>query len=159
MDDSTVSLMRANESHQPALLRLIALFCDVDGHPFDETRIKAALMPLLEHDDFGRIYLIVSQDEAEKDPAGYLVTTWGYSLESGGREALIDEIFVRDRGTGLGSVAMMRVLETLKAEGFKVIFLETERLNRRARQFYGRFGFVEDDSIWMSRRLNPSEDP
>lgn len=167
MEDASVTLQRATLADQTVLLELIALFCQEDGHSFDEGRIRGALPALLEHDDFGRIYLIVTPDgthdthgdgsgeNAKANPVGYLVTTWGYSLESGGREALIDEIFVRERGQGLGASAMNALLTTLKAEGFTVVFLETERANHRARRFYARFGFEEDDSIWMSRPLNP----
>lgn len=163
MTDSPATLRRATLADQAALLELIALFCQEDGHNFDEQRIRGALPALLEHDHFGRIYLIVapdghgdgSEESARTHPVGYLVTTWGYSLESGGREALIDELFVRERGQGLGASAMNALLTTLKAEGFTVVFLETERANHRARRFYARFGFEEDDSIWMSRPLNP----
>lgn len=28
-------------------------------------------------------------------PLGYAIVTWGYSLESGGREALLDEIYLK----------------------------------------------------------------
>ena len=173
MEDSPVTLRRAALADQAVLLELIALFCQADGHSFDEGRIRGALPALLEHDDFGRIYLIVTHDgtrdvtrdgngngieeSARPHPVGYLVTTWGYSLESGGREALIDELFVRERGQGLGASAMNVLLNTLKAEGFTVVFLETERANHRARRFYKRFGFEEDDSIWMSRPLNATQ--
>ena len=162
MEDSSVTLQRATLADQMVLLELIALFCQEDGHSFDEARIQGALPALLEHDDFGRIYLIMAPDDCRdsrrdgrhESPQGYLVTTWGYSLESGGREALVDEIFVRERGKGFGGSAMNVLLNTLEAENFKVIFLETERANHRARRFYERFGFQEDDSIWMSRPLN-----
>ncbi len=86
-------------------------------------------------------------------PMGYTILTWGYSLESGGREALIDEIFLRQRNMGIGTQVMPLLLEALRAQGIVKIFLETETHNTRARRFYARSGFIADDSIWMSRPL------
>jgi len=158
MDDSTITLQRATPADLHALLKLIAEFYQVDGHSFDERRIQGALVPLLEHDLFGKVYLIGGQEglppASVGDPAGYVVVTWGYSLESGGREALIDEIFVRERGIGNGGKALQRLLHQLHTEGIKVVFLETERANDRARKFYQRFGFKADNSIWMSQSLH-----
>ena len=88
------------------------------------------------------------------DPAdGYAVVTWGYSLESGGREALIDEIYLRSRAQGMGSLAISSILEDCRSRELKVVFLETEAHNARVRRFYERAGFQEDDSVWMSLRL------
>jgi GNAT superfamily N-acetyltransferase len=49
--------------------------------------------------------------------AGYLVITWGWGIESGGREALIDEIYVTPeyRGQGLASALIYASLEKAKA--------------------------------------------
>ena len=37
--------------------------------------------------------------------------------------------------------------------GAKVLFLETELHNDRARRFYERIGLTAEDSIWMEMRL------
>ena len=79
--------------------------------------------------------------------------TWGYSLESGGREALLDEIYLCQRGLGVGTQVMQALFEDLRGRGIVKMFLETERHNARARTFYARQGFEADDSIWMSRPL------
>ena len=109
-----------------------------------------ALVPLLEDDAHGVVYLVDNEQ-------GYVVITWGYSLESGGREALIDEIYLRRRGEGLGSKVMDALFDDMAARGVVTMFLETETHNRRARRFYARQGFVEDDSIWMSRQISAIE--
>ena len=88
---------------------------------------------------------------------GYVVITWGYSLESGGREALIDEIYLRRRGEGRGSKVMDALFDDMAARGVVKMFLETETHNHRARRFYARQGFDEDDSIWMSRQISAIE--
>jgi GNAT superfamily N-acetyltransferase len=129
------------------LAALSAEFNEVDGHPHDDARVRAALTPLLRDDELGVVYLF-------GDPAsGYAVVTWGYSIESGGRDALLDEIYIRQRGQGLGGAAFEEVLDDLRQRGLTRMFLETERPNTKVRTFYTRHGFQEDDSIWMSREL------
>ena len=144
------TLTRASAEHLPLLLELVAEFCEVDQHPYDPARVALALGPLLEDDQYGVVYLV-------NEHSGYLVVTWGYSLESGGREALIDEIYLRRRGEGLGSKVMDALFDDMAARGVVTMFLETETHNRRARRFYARQGFVEDDSIWMSRQISAIE--
>jgi ribosomal protein S18 acetylase RimI-like enzyme len=79
--------------------------------------------------------------------------TWGYSIESGGRDALLDEIYVREQGEGLGGRLLDDVLSDLVARGLPRVFLETEAHNEAVRQFYTRHGFETEASIWMSRDL------
>ena len=139
-------LKRAETQHLPLLLTLVEAFCALDQHPYEPARVESALRPLLEHDDFGVVYLV-------NDDQGYVVITWGYSLESGGREALVDEIYLRQRGRGVGAKVMQALFDDLQGRGIVKMFLETERHNARARTFYARQGFEADDSIWMSRSL------
>ncbi len=140
-------LRRAREADLPLLLRLIVEFCQLDNHDYDESRVRTALEPLLRGDDHGVVWMIGDP------PNGYAVITWGYSLESGGEEALIDEIYLRARGEGSGSLALQAIIDDCRARGCKRMFLETESHNARVRRFYARAGFDSDDSVWMSRPL------
>lgn len=137
-------LRRADVADESLLLELIREFCELDRHPYDEARLRSALAPLLGGDDLGVIWII-------GDGRGYAVVTWGYSLESGGRDALLDEIYLRDRGRGVGAAAMREILADLDRRGLPRMFLETEAHNEQVRRFYARLGFREEDSIWMSR--------
>jgi GNAT superfamily N-acetyltransferase len=139
-------LERALVSDLPLILELVEEFCAIDHHAFDADRVARALLPLLEHDAHGVVFLT---DNAQ----GYLVITWGYSLESGGREALVDEIYLRRRGAGIGTKVMSALFADMADRGVVKMFLETETHNARARRFYARQGFEEDDSIWMSRNI------
>lgn len=149
----TGSIRRAAPSDEDRLLVLIREFYEIDRHEYDEARVRAALAPLLSGDDLGQVWLISGGPGGAGDPVGYAVVTWGYSLESGGRDALLDEIYVRDRGRGIGARAMEEVLAASAAAGATRMFLETEAHNERVRGFYRSLGFVADDSVWMSREL------
>ena len=137
-------LRRAVPADLPLVLQLIRDFYRVDGHVFNEERLLPALEPLLEDDSFGIVWLI------GQPVGGYAIVCWSYSLESGGPEALLDEIYVADRGNGIGSAAMQAILDQVAALGVGKMFLETELRNARARDFYARAGFEADDSVWMS---------
>ncbi len=121
-------------------------FCLIDGHPFDRERVAGALEPLLANDDLGEVWVVEDHDGLE----GYAVITWGYSLESGGRDALLDEMYMREPGSGTGSVLLDRVIARVREQGLTTMFLETEMMNAAARRFYSRHGFTVEDSVWMS---------
>lgn len=131
------------------MIRLSEEFCLIDGHPFDWDRVLGALEPLLADDSLGEVWVVDNAGVIE----GYAVVTWGHSLESGGREALLDEMYVKEPGSGTGSVLLDRVIERVREHGITSFFLETEVTNAAARRFYTRHGFTVDDSIWMSLDL------
>ena len=53
---------------------------------------------MLGNDDHGTVWMI---DETD----GYAVVTWGWSVEIGGFEVVLDELYVRTHGHGKGSAA------------------------------------------------------
>ncbi|HEY3737473.1 MAG TPA: GNAT family N-acetyltransferase [Jatrophihabitans sp.] len=132
----------ATPSDVEPLLPLIREFCEIDGHAFDERLVRHALLPLLADPSLGFVLV----DEAL---SAYAVVTWGYSLESGGREALIDEFYARERGVGLGSAMLEEIVQRIREAGARVLFLETELASARVRGFYARHGFTTEDSVWM----------
>ncbi len=129
--------------------RLCAEYCAADGHRFDRDTVVAGIGPLLAGDERGIVLLGL----VDGTPEGYAVATWGWSIEAGGFEVVLDEVYVRRRGHGLGSRLIEAVEADCRRRGAKRIFLETERPNEAARRLYVRHGYVEDDSVWMSKEL------
>src|SRR5919198_1681243 len=86
------------------ILPMVRELYALDHIPFDEQRVRAALLDLLQHPSYGCAWVIL--DGAE--PAGYLIVTFDFSLEYGGREAFIDELFIREsrRHQGFGMLAV-----------------------------------------------------
>jgi GNAT superfamily N-acetyltransferase len=144
-------LRRAVLPDLDVLLAMVSEFYVLDRHDFDAARVREALHPLLLGDTVGQVWLILGPSA---DIAGYAVLTWGYSLESGGREGLVDELYVRPRGTGLGGRALGELAAQARRAGCRVLFLETEAHNDRARRFYARHAFDVQTSIWLSRVLD-----
>lgn len=137
-------IRRAGSADQTALLELIAEFYEIDGHPFDRSTVVAGLLPLLESDRYG---VVVVAGDGEFD--GYAAVVWSYSIESGGPDALLDEIYVRRRSQGIGRRLMDAVFDEVRTRGMRRVFLETEPANQHARDFYQGLGFEVEDSVWM----------
>lgn len=141
-----IEVRRAGTGDLEVLVDLHGQFCEIDGHPFDVRRARTAFAPLLADDTHGVVWIV--------DTAGaYAVVTWGWSIEAGGAEAVLDEIFVAERDHGVGSLLLEHVLADGKRRGLARVFLETEAPNERVRRFYERHGFRADDSIWLSHEF------
>jgi ribosomal protein S18 acetylase RimI-like enzyme len=149
MRDDTVRRARPDDTE--VLLDLVAEYCAADDHAFAPDRVRAALAPLLVDDTHGQVWVHLGADGR---PDGYLVVTWSWSLESGGAECLIDELYVRQRRRGHGRALVARALTAADERGCRVAFLETEADNDGARAFYGALGFTRERSVWLSRPLS-----
>jgi ribosomal protein S18 acetylase RimI-like enzyme len=136
----------------PDLLRLMQEYYVYDGLDFREEVALSALRERLSDKALGRIWLI-RQDSA---PIGYVILTFGYSLELGGRDAFLDELFIQEsfRGQGIGTKVLALVEAAARSTGIRALHLEVERDNRMALRFYGSQGF-EDRGYFrlMSKRL------
>lgn len=132
------------------LVGLAAEYCAADGHGFDEPTVRAGFEPLLHDDHYGIVRLATLDGVID----GYGVVTWGWSIEVGGLDVVLDEVYAHTKGRGVGT-ALLRSLEVeCRARGVKRIFLETELPNEAARRLYEREGFAADTSIWMSKELS-----
>lgn len=114
--------------------------------PLSKQHILSAVGPVLENPDLGDVWVVESQNLL-----GYLVLSWGWGIESGGKEALIDELFVLPeyRGQGLATAMLEVAVDRAFELGTKAIFLETEADNPQSRSLYTRLGFQTESSIWM----------
>lgn len=144
-----ITVRRAVTDDLDVLVELAAEYCEADGHDFDEATVRAGFGPLLVGDRMG-VVLVAELDGAVD---GYGVVTWGWSIEIGGLDVVLDEIYARRRGRGVGSALLRQLEADCRARGVKRIFLETELRNEAARRLYAREGYEADTSIWMSKEL------
>jgi GNAT superfamily N-acetyltransferase len=124
-------------------------FYAIDQYPFEEHAARTALEQLLREHTLGRIWLITAEDEA----IGYIVVTFGYSLEYHGRDAFIDELFVvaSHRNRGVGTKAMQFVLDQCLDLGIHALHLEVERSNVAGQALYQNAGFEDHDRYLMTK--------
>ena len=147
---SDAVIRRATPDDREQVCGLIERFYRIDGHEFDLARIEAGLVPLLGDDQYGQVWIAGVDGVA----IGYVVVTWSWSLESGGRDCILDELYVDHRSGGVGALLLQRAMAEARTAGAAAMFLETEAPNEAARRFYRRHGFSDDDSTWMSCALN-----
>jgi GNAT superfamily N-acetyltransferase len=145
------SVRPAGSSDLELLLGLHEEFSREDGVAFEAANARATLAGLLREPSLGGAWII----EREGQPVGYFILCFGYSIEFRGRDAFLDEIYVRPdaRGRGLAGQALeVARAECLKA-GVRALHLEVRRGNHAARDFYRRSGFAERESYLMTCKL------
>lgn len=150
-----IELRRAGADDRGLLLALIRGLYECEHIPFDEARAARAVDGLLADPSLGGAWVIERAGESggrRGDPIGYAVLTLGYSLEFGGRFALLDELFIREehRGAGAGRQVLARVEEICRELGLQAVRLEVERTNRMARELYRKVGFEAHDRDLMT---------
>jgi len=115
------NVRRAVPDDLEILLELVAEFCDADGHVFDESVVRAGLEPLLADNSLGTVWMIDGTD-------GDAVVTWGWSIEIGGPEAVLDELYVRLVVSGSprpGGQVDVKVIGEPGARAFWAVALKT----------------------------------
>jgi ribosomal protein S18 acetylase RimI-like enzyme len=150
------SFRAATEPDLDTLLDLMdALYREDGSTRLSRDAAAGALRRLLGEPERGLVWLI----ERGGEPAGYLVLTWGFSLEFHGRDAFIDELYVAPahRGAGLGSRAIALAERACLEHGAGALHLEVELGNERAYALYRRTGFAERGLRLMTKRLRVSE--
>lgn len=139
----------ATDADAELLLGMMRDYYAYDGHAFDESRARTALLMFLREPAFGGAWLICDAET----PVGYIVLTLGYSLEYLGRDAFIDEFYLREshRGRGWGRQALDFVEDQARAAGVRSIHLEVVRSNTTAKEVYRRSGYADHDHYLMSK--------
>lgn len=120
----------------------VETYFDHDGIAFDD-RVKSGISELLDHPEFGRFYLIQEGERA----LGYIVLTFGFDHEFGGRIGWITDFFIWSecRSIGAGGKVMELVEKEARDFGLKALELVTLNHNTAGQRFYTRHGFLASD--------------
>lgn len=146
----SAALTLAAPNHLDKLDALVAAFHAEEGITLPAEQRRAGLEPLLEGIPHGAAYLI----GPARAPIGYLVITFGWSLEFGGLDGFIDEIYVRPgvRGRGIASETLQALPRALAGAGLKALHLEVSRDAEKTQKLYKRAGFsARSDYMLMTR--------
>jgi len=154
-------IRRASRDDASVLIELQREFYREDRLPHAAAN-ERALRALLRSPGSGVVWVIeaargaaASSRGRARPVIGYLVLTFGYTLELGGRDAFIDELYLRPewRGRGLGRRAVATAEAGARRLGVRALHLEVDTGNR-ARVLYERAGFVVRDRYHlMIKRL------
>lgn len=147
----SAALTLATPDHLDRLQALVAA-CheDLEIVQDDETR-RLALAPLLDGVPHGAAYLI----GPPRAPIGYIIVSFGWSVEFGGLDGFVDELFVRPgvRGRGIASEVLLSLPNALRDVGLKALHLEVARDDDAVTRLYRRAGFARRDKYMLMSRV------
>ncbi len=148
----SASLRLARPEDLPRLMTLVAAFHEEAGIDQDGDKRRDAIAPLLDGIPHGCVYLI----GPGRAPLGYAILTFGWSVEFGGLDAFIDEIYIRPavRGRGIATEVLHDLPKALAEAGLTALHLEVDRTNEAAQKLYLRSGFKPRERyMLMSKTL------
>ena len=131
---------RATAADAPALLQMSRDFHVEDGAPLDAAA-EATIAHVAAGEPLAPAYML----EYGPDLAGFFILTLGYSVENGGMDGFIDDLYLLPawRGQGLGRAAVTLAMQAARAAGIRALLLEVEADNSRAYELYRKMGFTD----------------
>lgn len=147
-----VSLELARINDLIDVIPLVKAYHEFEEIDANEEQIRGAVTPLLITDHAGRIWFVTSNGEH----VGYVALCFGYSIEFRGRDAFLDELFIKEghRGKGIGKEVLRLLEPEAKKLGVKALHLEVAHENDRAKRLYETCGFkARDRYLLMSKKL------
>ena len=147
------TLQAASIKDLKTLLPLVKAFHTFEGIHISDIQRTHTVSQLLSNQSFGGIWLILTDAAV----AGYIALTFGYSIEFGGKDAFIDELYILPelRGQGLGKQTLIEIQQKAKAHNIRALHLEVDRQNMKAQKVYAQIDFLPRiNYMLMSVSLN-----
>ena len=136
------------------LLDAVRRYYAEDGIAFNAARVEPALAQLLADPALGRAYFFADAGTGAR--VGYMVWSFGFDHEFGGRLATVTDLFIEPayRRRGLARAALRFATETCSALGVRALELQVENHNAAGRALYAGSGFEALDRTPMLLRLD-----
>ena len=109
-------------------------FYAIDNYPMDVEVAKTLFQEFISNEHLGKSWLIYSENEI----VGYIILTFIFSFEYGGKIAFVDELFIKEtaRGKGFGKEAIQFIQAEVPKLSLKLLYLEVEPHNENAQKLY-----------------------
>lgn len=132
------------------ITRLVADFHAEEGITQDHETRTQAIIPLLEGSPHGAVYII----GPSRAPIGYAVISFGWSIELGGLDGFLDEIYIRPavRGRGIGTEVLLGLPKALAGAGLRALHLEVDRDASKTRALYEKLHFQPRERYMLMTR-------
>ncbi|MBB6093315.1 ribosomal protein S18 acetylase RimI-like enzyme [Povalibacter uvarum] len=136
------------------LIELMRGYYRDDGLGFDAEESGAVMARLLNEPQWGRVWL----GEVDGGAVGYVALCIGFSLELGGNDAFVDEVFVLPdhRGRGYGRQLVEFLIARAGELNIRALHLEVDQANTAAQQLYESLGFRKRDRYFLMTHLPDS---
>lgn len=124
-----------------AITAMMQDFYAIDNYPMEAETTKRMFEEFISNDNFGKAWLIFADNKV----AGYVILTYIFSFEYGGKIAFLDELFIKEsaRGKGIGKETIQFIQRESPKLSLKLLYLEVEEHNKSAQKLYiaQDFGF------------------
>ena len=109
-------------------------FYAIDNYPIDVEVAKNLFQEFISNEHLGKSWMIYSENEI----VGYIILTFIFSFEYGGKIAFVDELFIKEtaRGKGIGKEAIQFIQKEVPKLSLKLLYLEVEPHNENAQKLY-----------------------
>ncbi|MBE9003241.1 GNAT family N-acetyltransferase [Nostoc sp. LEGE 12447] len=130
----------ASHSDIPLLVEMMTEFYAESNYLLDSQWATKSFTTILDRPDLGFIWLLRQSGY----PAGYLVLTIRFSMEYGGLDAFIDDLFVREqyRRYGVASHGLSLLLAECRRRDVRALHVEVAPNNVAANATYAKFGMA-----------------
>ena len=117
-----------------AITLMMQDFYAIDNYPMDVEVTKTLFQEFISNEHLGKSWLIYSENEI----VGYIILTFIFSFEYGGKIAFLDELFIKEtaRGKGFGKEAIQFIQQEVPKLSLKLLYLEVEPHNENAQKLY-----------------------
>ncbi len=142
LESETIEIIQpssaASLSDIPLLVELMTEFYAEANYPLDRQWATNSFTTILDRPNFGSVWLLRQHGQ----PAGYLVLTIRFSMEYGGLDGFIDDLFVRSahRRSGVASAGLSLLFAECHRRQVRALHVEVAPDNVAANATYIKFG-------------------
>lgn len=135
----------------PSIQSLMEMYYQEDGYPFDKSLTQHNLSLFIQDTSLGQLLVATAENEI----VAYIAVTLGFSFEFGGRDAFIDEVFVKPewRGQGIGTLCLEAAFAWCQQAQVRKLHLEVEKNKPATYKLYQKLGFIDHNRHLMTKPL------
>jgi len=137
----------------PILVDLMQEFYAEANYPLDKHWAAASFSAFMQNESLGAVWIIFYDSE----PAGHVVLTIRFSMEYGGFDAFIDDLFICSpyRRRGLGRVALRTPFDECERRKVRAVHVEVGHDNVAAKALYQSYGLepYDNERLMLTARL------
>ncbi|MEP5613390.1 MAG: GNAT family N-acetyltransferase [Cyclobacteriaceae bacterium] len=149
--EMSLEFRKAESNDLDHSLSMMQDFYAIDNYPFDREQAKKNFMEFTSSETLGVFWLVLHNSEI----IGYLILTFGYSFEYGGRDAFVDELYLKEqyRGRGFGTELLSQLdIQVISLE-IRALHLEVEKANETGINLYLKNGFLGKNRSLLTKKI------
>jgi GNAT superfamily N-acetyltransferase len=129
-----VQFKNLETSQIETITQMMQDFYAIDNYPINTEVSKKLFQEFISDGKLGKSWLIYDDSEI----VGYVILTFIFSFEYGGKIAFLDELYLKEiaREKGIGKQTIQFIKEQALLLNVKLLYLEVENHNENAQKLY-----------------------